>query len=134
MTKIIGYDHLSLSVSDAARSAAWYVEVLGFVEVRRAVGHGFERIILIHPDSNTALGLTCHQSGEGRDEFSEHRVGMDHVAFAAEGHEELAVWRRRFEELGVVHSDIKETPTGSLVTFRDPDNIQLEIRARGESP
>lgn len=36
--------------------------------------------------------------------------------------------KRRFEELGVVHSDVKQAASGSaMVTLRDPDNIQLEV-------
>lgn len=129
MTRISGYDHLSLSVSDAARSAAWYVEILGFVVVRQAQNERFERVILIHPDSKVALGLTRHRLVEDDPTFSEHRLGMDHVAFTTESHQELKGWKRRFEELGVAHSEIKENAAGALITFRDPDNIQLEIRA-----
>ena len=30
---------------------------------------------------------------------------------------------------GVGRSEIKETPLGTLITLRDPDNIQLELYA-----
>jgi hypothetical protein len=42
--------------------------------------------------------------------------------------EDVRDFNRRFEELGVVHSDVKEGSSGTaIVTLRDPDNIQLEV-------
>lgn len=118
-------------MSDAAASAAWYVAALGFVKLRESAGANFQRVILVHPDSQVAIGLTCHELAAGRrpGRFSERRVGMDHVAFAVGGREELDEWKNWLEELGVEHSEVKETPNGALITLRDPDNIQLELRA-----
>ncbi len=78
------------------------------------------------------LTLTCHDRGSAGF-FSELRTGTDHVAFLVPTVEDVEAWRRRFDELGVTHSEIKATATGSgaLVTLRDPDNIQLEVFAPG---
>jgi hypothetical protein len=44
--------------------------------------------------------------------------------------EDLRAWKRRFEDHGVDHSEIKKTGTGAaMITFRDPDNIQIELFA-----
>lgn len=40
---------------------------------------------------------------------------------------ELEAWVARFDELGVRHSGITDAPYGSVVVFRDPDNIHLEL-------
>lgn len=134
MARLGGYDHVSLSVSDADRSAAWYVEALAFVEVRRVKGERFERVILLHPESQIALGLTCHEQDGERRSFNERQIGMDHMAFSTDGREELIAWKARLEEMGIDHSEIKDTPTGALITLRDPDNIQIEIRAAAPAP
>jgi len=42
---------------------------------------------------------------------------------------ELEDWQARFQERGIEHSEIKPSALGSLITFRDPDNIQLEVYA-----
>ena len=42
---------------------------------------------------------------------------------------ELERWTQRLDELGVEHSDIKDRPYGSGVSFRDPDGIALEFFA-----
>lgn len=36
--------------------------------------------------------------------------------------------KRRFEERGVEHSEVKDAASGAtMITLRDPDNIQLEV-------
>lgn len=55
---------------------------------------------------------------------------MDHVAFQI-GPGDVDTLKRRFEELGVEHSEVKASADGggAMITFRDPDHIQLEIFA-----
>ena len=55
------------------------------------------------------------------------RGGLDHIAFGVPDLESLEDWGRRFQELDVEHSPVKEGATGWLITFRDPDNIQYEM-------
>jgi glyoxylase I family protein len=75
------------------------------------------------------IGLTRHDHAEGDAEFSERRTGLDHLAFGVDRRDDLVAWVARLDAAGVTHSGIKETPaTGSsLVAFRDPDDIQLEV-------
>jgi glyoxylase I family protein len=40
---------------------------------------------------------------------------------------ELEAWQARLEERDVVFSPIAGTPIGSVIVFRDPDGIQLEL-------
>ena len=55
---------------------------------------------------------------------------MDHVAIGVESADELAGWAARLDELGIAHSPVTETPIGTVIVFRDPDNIQLEFWLR----
>jgi glyoxylase I family protein len=125
---MIGYHHLSLSVRELARSVEWYRKVLGLAITGEVEGPGFRRARLRHDEVGLTLTLTCHEGGH-REPFSEVRAGMDHVAFQVPSAGDLRAWKQRFEELGVEHSEIKPAAAGSgaLVTFRDPDNIQLEV-------
>jgi len=41
--------------------------------------------------------------------------------------EDLQGWERALEEKGIPYSPIAETPIGTVVVFRDPDDIQLEF-------
>ncbi len=130
MPTIAGYSHLSLTISDLDRSTSWYREMLGFSLDSEVEGQGFRRNRLRHPDAGITLTLTAHEAGPG-DRFDERRTGMDHVSFAVPTMDDLLGFKERFDEQGVDHSDIKPTVSGAggIVTFRDPDNIQLEIVA-----
>ncbi len=128
MPDITGFSHVSFTVSDRGRSAAWYQDVLGFAHHSDVEGSTFRRIRLRHPDGGLVVTLTGHERGSG-DSFSELRTGLDHVAFAvADG--EIESWKRRFEQRGVEHSEIRGSGNGGgIIALRDPDNIQLEVFA-----
>ncbi len=123
MTEVLGYHHLSLSVTDLAKSTEWYQQVLGLDVAAEIEGEGFRRTRLRAPGGMT-LTLTRHDQESG-ERFDERRPGMDHVALQVENVEAL---KDRFDELGVDHSDVKRTSGGTaMITLRDPDNIQVEV-------
>ena len=127
MTQVLGYHHLSLSVTDLAKSTEWYQQVLGLDVAAEIEGEGFRRTRLRAPESGVTLTLTRHdqQSGET---FSERRPGMDHVALQVASADEVKALKDRFAELGVDHSEVKAARGGTaMITLRDPDNIQIEV-------
>jgi glyoxylase I family protein len=128
MPQISGYHHIGFNVRDLARSVDWYTEVLGLTKLREIADDGERgaKVICVHPASRMVIGFTAHRSNAG-EAFSEFRTGMDHFAFAVSSRAELEAWKGHFEALGVDHSPIKQGATGELITFRDPDNIQLEV-------
>ena len=132
MPSIAGYSHLSLTVTDLDKSTEWYGQMLGFAVDSHVEGAGFRRNRLRHPDARITLTLTDHETGPD-DPFDERRTGMDHVSFAVPSMEDLLDFKERFEDRGVEHSEIKPTASGAggMITFRDPDNIQLEVFAAG---
>jgi catechol-2,3-dioxygenase len=77
----------------------------------------------------TLVGLHQHATPAPQGDFSEYRVGLDHVAFGCANRAELEAWARRLDELGIEHGGIKDAAYGSGVSFRDPDNIALEFFA-----
>ncbi len=121
-------NHLDLTVSDAERSARWYVDVLGLRRIRRADLDGRIMIVLMHPHTGLIIGLNQHHE-QSADRFDEHRPGLDHVGFAVSERSELHRWQQRLTELAVEHSPVTDSPSGSgtALVFRDPDNIQLEF-------
>lgn len=127
MSEVQSYNHLSLSVTDLARSPEWYHSVLGLDVDAEIEGAGFRRTRLRSPGRGTTLTLTSHDS-QSSEPFDERRAGMDHVSFGVGAVEDVKDLKRRFEQLGVDHSEVKETTPGSaMITLRDPDNIQLEV-------
>ncbi|MGI8810498.1 MAG: VOC family protein [Acidimicrobiales bacterium] len=132
MTTLAGYSHLSLTVTDLDRSTEWYSEMLGFAVDSRVEGDGFRRHRLRHPNAGITLTLTAHEAGNG-EPFDERRTGMDHVSFVVPSIADLHDLKERFLTRGVEHSEVKPTASGAggMITFRDPDNIQLELFAAG---
>ncbi len=120
--------HLDLTVSDAEKSAHWYVDTLGLRRVRRADLDTRIMIVLVHPDTHLVIGLNQHLEPTA-DRFDERRPGLDHVGFAVAERTELDHWEQRLAELGVELSPVTDAPSGSgtALVFRDPDNIQLEF-------
>jgi catechol-2,3-dioxygenase len=121
-----GIGHLDLSVSDVEVSAAWYVRVLGLRRLRRIDFPLRMMVVLLHEPSGLVVGLNQHQ-GFPEEPFDERRAGLDHVGFSVEEREDLDRWQVRLETLGVEHSPVADTDTGSALVFRDPDHIQLEL-------
>ncbi len=73
------------------------------------------------------LTLACHGERLGL-AFSERNTGMDHVAFRVGSAGDVEARRARFEQLCIDHADVKVTDRGiARMTFRDPENIQLEV-------
>lgn len=127
LPEISGFGHIDLTVSDAERSARWWEEVLGFQLVNTQVGADIRQWAVMHPCGLAIIMVThAHPSS---DRFDERSIGLDHLALRVPDRAALEAWVERFDELGIEHSGIKEENGGPLLTFRDPDNIQLEFHA-----
>lgn len=130
MADFTGVNHVAFTVRDLAKSSAWYSEVLGLTKIGELPDEGGRgaKVLLRHPGSGLVIVLCAHRSNPG-EPFSEFRTGLDHLSFTVPNRAELDAWQRRFAERGVTHSPIYESPTGrgTVLVFRDPDNLQLEM-------
>jgi catechol-2,3-dioxygenase len=75
------------------------------------------------------LGLHGFPDLVSLEPFEPCRPGLDHVAFGVADRDELVRWVDRLRVYGVEHGGIVDAPYGSGLSFRDPDNIALEIFA-----
>ena len=120
---ITGVHHLTLRVRDLAASARFYERALG-IPVERLVDRcrlrvGDTVVVLREPLPGTLAG----------DRFSEARIGLDHIAFRIETPSELEELSKRLGHVGAEVGEPEHDPHGGgmALTFRDPDNIQLEF-------
>jgi catechol 2,3-dioxygenase-like lactoylglutathione lyase family enzyme len=136
MPGITGRIEVNLTVRDPARSASWYSRLLGMEALYdRTSNEGRMRYIaLVEPRSRLVLCLVGHAGNRG-DLFSEFHTGLDHLEFLVDRREDLDEWADLLDQLGIEHSGVKEldyTPN-AMITFRDPDNVQLEFFWRAPS-
>ena len=125
--------HTSFSVSDADRSATWWRDVMGFVDLEPVEGHGWHGMILFHPPSATVLEVQQHDANR-RERFDPTRTGFDHLGFKVDDPARLDDWQARFEQLGVTYTPVVHREYGSVLTFKDPDGIQFEMFFRPGHP
>lgn len=129
--------HVRLTVTDIARSRAFYESVFGLpvaVETPpnadEATREKFAFLYggVIYRIGDTGLGLRP----VGSDAFDEDRVGLDHLSLTVGSRAELDAAAAVLDDLGIAHGDVKEIGGGWILEFRDPDNIALELLAPKE--
>ena len=121
--------HVALTVRDLSVSVPWYY-VPVFDEnpvLDEDTDPNFHHTVYML--GNTLIGLHQHAQSAPEENFSEFRVGLDHVAFGCSDRGELENWVHKLDDLGIEHGGIKDAAYGSGVSFRDPDGIALEFFA-----
>jgi glyoxylase I family protein len=120
-------DHVGFTVSDVQRSTRWYCEHLGFEPLLSYANAaiGAEVQVLRHPEMGLRLSLRRFEAGD-TEPFSELRIGLDHIAFQVEDASEIEQWQARLQDAGV-QCNRSDLPELSILVFRDPDNIQIEL-------
>ncbi len=126
-TTIPAITHVAVTVSDLAVSEAWYTKLLGVEPVLDEDTGPFRHIV--YPVGGTLLGLHGFPDLASTDAFDERRPGLDHIAFGCADRAELEAWAARLDELGIAHGGVVDAGYGSGLSFRDPDNIALELFA-----
>jgi uncharacterized protein (TIGR00725 family) len=120
--------HLTLSVTDIERSAAWYQALLGPAQIVRRTGPGWERVRMQWP-GELVIGVTAHAATSRDDRFDHLRPGLDHVGLSCTDEAQVRAWARRFDRMGASRGPVEDVPYGWAVTGRDPDGIPVEFFA-----
>ena len=130
--------HIALTVTDLDASTAWYSAVFGLrTQMEGPDPGGFSRLLA---DDDWGLVVALHRHDAARGElFAESRTGLDHVGLVVPTRDDLVRWQDHLERHGVgrapqtgrplTQSPIADEPYGSVLVFRDPDNVQLELFA-----
>jgi glyoxylase I family protein len=128
--------HVALTVTDLEKSARWYEAVFDISFKMEEEHKGGLGRLLADDGFELAIVLHRHESNDAKP-FSETRTGLDHFGLGVPTRADLEAWRDHLEANGVVRADaadrpltqspITDAPYGSVLVFRDPDNIQLEL-------
>lgn len=128
--------HIALTVTDLEASTIWYRRIFDLSSVMEEAHEGGWQRLLADEAMRFIIVLHRHDVNQG-EAFSERRTGLDHFGVAVPTRAELEAWQSHLEAMGVARaaaadrpctqSPIADTPYGSILVFRDPDNIQLEM-------
>jgi glyoxylase I family protein len=122
-----GLDHIVLTVTDPERARRFYGDLLGFeIEIGEEPEYpGGAYYFFV---GGVEITLFHHDRTPAGDRFSEFRVGLDHLSFAAPDEAALHALADKLIAAGVDTQGVETyAPSGKrYVAFRDPDNIQLE--------
>ena len=131
-----GIQHVGLTVRDVEASAEWYGRVLGlqrqFEEAHHHSDQGGYAVVMGTPDMSMNVGLDHHPAHDDNG-FDPARTGLDHLCFQVADVGALTTWASHLDDHGITHSGVypmNGMPI-SLLTFTDPDGIQLELIAFG---
>jgi len=117
--------HVAVTVNDLAVSVPWYTRLFGTEPVLDENTGPFHHTVYLL--GNTLFGVHGFPELESSAPFEEHRPGLDHVAFGCADRAELEVWEKHLDSLDITHGGIVDAHYGSGLSFRDPDNIALEL-------
>ena len=134
---VTDFAHVRLTVTDIARSRAFYDEVFGFdvafeappedadPETKEQLAFLFGGVI--YQFAGGLLGL--RPVAPSHDRYDEDRVGLDHLSLAVASRDDLDAAAATLDRLGVAHEGVKDIGAGFILEFRDPDHIALELNA-----
>lgn len=134
---VTDFAHVRLTVTDIARSRAFYDEVFGFdvafeappedadAETKEQLAFLFGGVI--YRFAGGLLGL--RPVAAATDRYDEDRVGLDHLSLAVASRADLDEAAATLDRLGIAHEGVKDIGAGCILEFRDPDHIALELNA-----
>ena len=126
MATISGVHHIAFTVTDADRSAKWYADLLHMSVVGEGDDDTVKFRLLAHSDSGWVIGVREYK-GVDSGSFDEFRTGLDHFAFTVSSRRELEAWESELSSREIPFTPAAQTSIGTVIVFRDPDNIQLEF-------
>lgn len=120
--EILGLHHVKLPVAELERSRTWYERVFELepnIEFPDATGvvrgvsyrakRGFTLALRENPDLAHAM------------------IGFDPIAILIESREDIDAWAQRLNDLGIDHAPVCAGAIGWLLSFADPDGLQLKL-------
>lgn len=136
---ITGLHHVRLTVTDLARSRAFYEDVLGFEVAAQSPGDPGDPAVREDPDQ--LYGGVVYQTkgilfglrpvAAAGDVFDSARTGLDHLSFAVADRAALEAAATTLSERGVTHGAVRDLADFGLaiLSFEDPDGVHLELTA-----
>ncbi|SDF14034.1 Catechol 2,3-dioxygenase [Blastococcus fimeti] len=133
-----GFSHVRITVTDIARSKAFYDQVFGWPVAIDRSGSVDEPGVRESPEE--FFGGTVYQTPEGTlfglrpvgdTRFDPDRTGLDHVSFAVASRADLERAATALTGAGIEHGEVIDLDDAgiAILSFQDPDDINIELTA-----
>ena len=126
MPRVVGIDHLVLSVGDFARSKAFYDKLLGFLGFR--LKHDYADMAG-WSNGRTLFWISAADEGRGKRKYRKGDIGFHHYAFELSSRSDVDALGAFLEKHGMKVLDPPGAyygPSYYAVYFADPDGMKLE--------
>jgi catechol 2,3-dioxygenase-like lactoylglutathione lyase family enzyme len=133
-----GFAHVRLTVTDIARSKAFYDQVFGWQVAVDGTEHAGEPGVEDSPEKfyggvvyQTPQGTLFGLRPVGDDAFDADRTGLDHVSFTVASRDALQQAAHALGEAGIEHGEVIDLDDAgiAILSFQDPDDINVELTA-----
>lgn len=133
-----GYAHVRLTVTDIARSKAFYDDIFGWPTavdasdkvdepgVRDSQEQFYGGVVYQTP-SGALFGLRPVAPTGQR--FDSERTGLDHVSFLVNSRDDLVAAQQALAERGIEHGEVTDLGDFAILSFTDPDGVHCELTA-----
>ena len=135
-----GFSHVRLTVTDIARSKAFYDRVFGWPAAvdnsanvdQPGVRESREQFYggtAYQTPSGTLFGLRPVAPSDQR--FDAEHTGLDHLSFQVNSRADLVTARQKLDDAGIPHGEVTDLADAGLaiLSFSDPDGVHLELSA-----
>lgn len=133
-----GFAHVRITVTDIARSKAFYDQVFGWPAAIDASDSVGEPGVTESPEK--FYGGTVYQTPQGTlfglrpvgaQGFDSTHTGLDHVSFAVDSRDDLVKAAEVLSGAGIRHGEVIDLADAGLaiLSFQDPDDINIELTA-----
>jgi catechol 2,3-dioxygenase-like lactoylglutathione lyase family enzyme len=123
--------HIDLTVTDLAASVDFYDKVLGRLGYRRTDAYaGAAPCWALDAAPGRPFSIALHAARQ-LGAHDRYRAGLHHLAFAADGRDEVDAFHAFLREAGIrvldPPADYDYSPGYYAVFFADPDGLKLEV-------
>ena len=118
---LVAVHHVTLPVSDVARSREWYARVFGLAVVGEEVSGDDGNVTLAHPDASIEVVLRHDPTR------AQALAGFDVIAFTVGTIDDLEAVVARLDSLGVAHGAPMPSSSGVSVDVVDPDGLVVRL-------
>jgi catechol 2,3-dioxygenase-like lactoylglutathione lyase family enzyme len=125
---ILGLHHIKIPVTDLPRSRAWYERVFELEPLTefRDDHDGVVRGVVYRAKGDLVISLREQPAA------ATGIAGFDPFAIMLRGRADIEHWVARLDQLGVAHADPIDAPIGFIMSFHDPDGLELRFYTLNE--